>query len=971
MEQLFLDVLNRAITAGWLVLVVVVLRLVLKKAPKALHYGLWLLVGLRLLWPGQELLPRSAISLVPSNETIPGDILSSAAPAISSGIPAINSAVNPALQEVMAAAAPEKTADLAQIAATVWLAGAAALLLYLIVSFAVLRLRLRTAVRLEAGVWQSEWVGSPFVLGLIRPRIYLPFGLAGDTRAYVLAHERSHIRRGDHWIKPLAFLLLAVFWFNPLLWLAYVLLCRDMEFACDERVLRDLEEPGKREYSQALLNCAAPRRAILACPVAFGETCVKGRIRKALRYKKPAFWASVGGLVVLTVVALCFFTNPSAKTPYEWASRLTPSHLGQLSLQLDGGSSTIYSVDLQTALAQQLSALEEDDFVPLDEGIEVPSDWPGYGGAFRVKLGKHTLFPGGNSGYPLLLQFRNAVYGVDDLALLETILSYTNILLLTEPEAAAIPLHIALEGLCWGQWTEGDTLYASVAGEDFTWTPQLTEGGDTLELWQEDSIGVQSQFATICCDRLRYQGQNFYMLYTSGTNYVLVNADGGYTLGLPLDDLVLPGLYIEAEALYLAPWVSRLPDVCSTAELFEVGTESYTIWYRGGRTAENIVTTAGDDFYPDVFVPEEGSETVSFPIRGGQSFTDEDWARWFPDEATRPDISGCSQRWLMEMGDKERGYTYLLKLDGELYRLGGSVWDGEVISLCRLRPVLGGLSGEDVLAIDRLLDEISRHESLATIDYTGTILARMRQLDSYQALLDYDDLMLAYGCTMLEYGYNSAAYLRQLAISTACNDILADMGEDVSAYEGLCGQEWYQTLKRCVFDCSAEELEQHPGYRRLRALGLQELVPQSITAIAREDMDGDGVEEEFVPAGTELCLMRPNESDVLWRWALPEEGDAVLWRKAWEATLLEYRAEPDDSRYYRLFTLKNGQEQVLEEARLAPDSDSAAQQAFVEAFNAHLTQEFPPQLLLGRMGDVFYSNTYQVEPFLLGADFAP
>lgn len=902
-------------------------------------------MGLRLLWPGQELLPRSAISLVPSTETIPGDILSSAAPAISSSIPAINSAVNPALQEVMAAAAPEKTANLAQIAATVWLAGAVALLLYLVVSFVVLRLRLRTAVRLEAGVWQSEWVGSPFVLGLIRPRIYLPFGLAGDTRAYVLAHERSHIRRGDHWIKPLAFLLLAVFWFNPLLWLTYVLLCRDMEFACDERVLRDLEEPGKREYSQALLNCAAPRRAILACPVAFGETCVKGRIRKALRYKKPAFWASVGGLAVLTVMALCFFTNPSAKTPYEWANRLTPSRLGQLSLQLNGGN-TIYSVDLQTALAQQLSALEEGDFVPLDEGIAVPSDWPGYGQAFRVKMGKHTLFPGGNSGYPLLLQFRNAVYGVDDLALLETILSYTDILLLTEPDAAAIPLHIALEGLCWGQWTEGETLYASAAGEDFTWRPQLTGSGNTLELWQEDSIGVQSQFAAVCCDRLRYQGQNFYMLYTSGTNYVLVNAAGVYTLGRPLDDLVLPGLYIQAEALYLAPWVSQMPGVYSAAELFEVGADSYTIWNRGS----------------------EG-DPVTFPHRGGQSFTDEDWARWFPDEATRPDISGYGQRWLMEVGDKERGYTYLLKLDGELYRLGGSVWDGEVISLYWLRPVLGGLSGEDVLAIDRLLNEISRHESLSTIDYTGAILARMQQLDSYQALLDYDDLMLAYGCTMLEYGYSSAAYLRQLAISTVCNDILADMGEDVSSYEGLCGQEWYQTLKRCVFDCSAEELEQHPGYRCLRALGLCALVPQAITAIAREDMDGDGVEEEFVPAGTELCLMQPNKSDVLWRWALPEEDDAVLWRKAREATLLEYRVEPDGSRYYRLFTLKNGQEQVLEEARLAPDSDSAAQLAFAEGFNAHLTQEFLPQLLLGRMGDVSYSNTYQVEPFLLGADY--
>lgn len=942
MEQLFLDVLNRAITAGWLVLVVVVLRLVLKKAPKALHYGLWLLVGLRLLWPGQELLPRSAISLVPSNETIPSDILSSAAPAISSGIPAINSAVNPALQEVMSAAAPEKTADLARIAATVWLAGAATLLLYLIVSFVVLRLRLRTAVRLEKGVWQSDWVDSPFVLGLLRPRIYLPFGLDEGSRDYVLAHERTHIRHGDHWIKPLAFLLLAVFWFNPLLWLAYVLLCRDMEYACDERVLRDLEEPGKRAYSQALLDCAAPKRAILACPVAFGETCVKGRIRKALRYKKPAFWVSVGTLAVLTVVALCFFTNPPAKTPYAWASRLTASRLGAVSIQTDNSVTSYYDAETKASIAQPLSALEEDDFVLLEDS---GSTWqPDSTGPFTVGIGKYRLRFGAESGYPLLLLFRDQVYGVRSDALLQTLLSYTDVLLLTEEEAAAIPMHIGLSGLYWGQWeADGDNLYASAAGEDFVWSPRLTQSQDTLEIWEADG-----RECVICCDRYQWQGQTYCLLYARGGNSQLLrSAGGGCTLALRLDSpstAALEGLYIQTEALHLAPWVSELPGTYGT-ELFEIKGSTYTIRFRG----------SGDE------------ELVTYPYRGAQSFTDGDWAVWFPDEATRPDISGYSQRWLMEVGDDERDYTYLLQLDGELYRLSGSIWDGDVISLYRLRPVLGGLDSEDVLAIDRLIDEISSHGSLAAIDYTGTILARMRQLDSYQALLDYGgEKVLAYCCTMLEYGYSSGGYLRQMVMSTACDDILTDMGEDTSGYERLYGQEWYQALKSCAFSCT--ELEQHPGYLYLRRLGLS--APKTVSCIAREDMDGDGVDEEFVPSGTELCLMRPT-GGVLWRWWLPDEGDAALWRlQEWTATLLEYRVEADGTRVYRLFTLQNGQEQVQEEARLAPDSDSAAQLAFAEGFNAHLQREFPPQLLLGRTGNVSYSNTYQVEPFLLGADFA-
>ena len=423
MEQLFLTILNRAVTAGRLVLLVMVLRVVLKKAPRAAHYGLWAIVAVRLLWPG-DLLPRAGVSLVPTTEPISGDVLTAAGTAVSGGLPAVGSPAGAAAAETAARTGQ----SLGHIAAVVWLVGMAAMALYLAGSYVRLRVRLRTAVRLEDGVWESEQAPSPFVLGFIRPRIYLPFGLDRGSRDYVLAHERTHIRHRDHWVKPLAFLLLAVYWFNPLLWAAYILLCRDMEYACDEAVLRDLEEPDKRAYSQALLNCAGPRRAVTACPVAFGEICVKGRIRRALRYKKPAVWVTAAAVVVCAAAAVCLLTNPRDRTPYGWASRVTAGGLNVTYLCEGNSARTPAGMSgLTSRLAEQLNGLTEEDFPLLenyaynifDQGRE----------PFRLqmgrKAGKRELLYGGDSGYPLMLLYRGKLYGVDSEELLQTILEYT------------------------------------------------------------------------------------------------------------------------------------------------------------------------------------------------------------------------------------------------------------------------------------------------------------------------------------------------------------------------------------------------------------------------------------------------------------------------------------------------------------------------------------------------------------------
>ena len=310
MEGVFLKILNMSISAGWLVLAVVVLRFALQKAPKALRVVLWGIVGLRLVWPFSI---ESILSLIPSAETVPPDIGMAATPAIHSGVPVVNAVLNPVLGSSMAAT-PQYSINPMQvaqfIAAWVWVIGMGIMVLYALVSWAVVRLRVREAAREEKNIWVCDRIGSPFILGIFLPRIYLPSDMAEEDKPYVLAHERAHLNRRDHWWKPLGFALLAVHWFNPLVWLAYILLCRDIELACDERVIRQMGEGSKKPYSEALINCSVPRRMIAACPVAFGETGVKGRIKSVLNYKKPAFWIILVAVLVCIAVAVCFLTDP-------------------------------------------------------------------------------------------------------------------------------------------------------------------------------------------------------------------------------------------------------------------------------------------------------------------------------------------------------------------------------------------------------------------------------------------------------------------------------------------------------------------------------------------------------------------------------------------------------------------------------------------------------------------------------------
>ena len=310
MNEFFLKIINMSISASWLIFAVLILRLVLKKAPKWVNVLLWGIVAIRLICPFSF---ESALSLIPSAETFPKKIISGPSFDVQSGITPVDNRINDYLGDryFEGVTVPANNGNtIMTILTIVWTIGILLLVAYTVISYWRLHREIDTAVRYKDNIFQSENVSSPFVLGLIKPRIYLPFKLDGQDMEHVVAHEQAHIRRKDHWWKPLGFLLLTIHWFNPLMWLAYVLLCRDIELACDEKVIKGLSNEQRADYTQALVTCSVNRRMIAACPLTFGEVGVKERVKSVMNYKKPAFWVIIITVIVCVGVAVCFLTNP-------------------------------------------------------------------------------------------------------------------------------------------------------------------------------------------------------------------------------------------------------------------------------------------------------------------------------------------------------------------------------------------------------------------------------------------------------------------------------------------------------------------------------------------------------------------------------------------------------------------------------------------------------------------------------------
>lgn len=335
MEAVFLKLLNMSIAASWLVLAVLILRMLLQKAPKAIRCVLWGLVGVRLICPFSF---ESVFSLIPSAETVPQEILFAEEPAIHSGISLLNQTINPVLSQSLA---PEAGASVNPmqiilfIVSVIWIAGMAGMFVYAGISYLSVRRKVNASVPVAETqyhtyetlhhqtsgsrsaknvLWLCDYIDSPFILGIFRPRIYLPSSIKEKQMVHVIAHETAHLKRYDHIWKPLGFVLLAVYWFNPVMWLAYILLCRDIELACDEKVIQEMNTADKKAYSKALLSCSVPSHRITACPLAFGEVGVRDRVKAVLQYKKPTLVITAAAIIICIITALCFLTNPKNTT---------------------------------------------------------------------------------------------------------------------------------------------------------------------------------------------------------------------------------------------------------------------------------------------------------------------------------------------------------------------------------------------------------------------------------------------------------------------------------------------------------------------------------------------------------------------------------------------------------------------------------------------------------------------------------
>lgn len=325
MEKVFVEVLNMGLTATWVVFAVLAVRTLCHKAPKSLMVCLWALVGLRLVCP---FLAESILSLIPSAEIVSPDILMAEKPSIHTGVTMLNSTVNPYLSEHLAPGysisgvpTPGASANpmqiLAFVASIVWVVGMAVMFAYSLCSYLWLRRKVKVSLCYRDNIYFCDSIATPFVFGVIKPRIYIPSGMESEQMECVIAHETAHLKRKDHWWKTVGFFLLSVYWFHPLLWVSYLLFSRDIERACDERVVRKMESEARKGYAEALVLCSLQKRMMFACPLAFGEVGVKNRVKSVLNYKKPAFWIVAITVLAGIAVAVCFLTNPvsDAKKP--------------------------------------------------------------------------------------------------------------------------------------------------------------------------------------------------------------------------------------------------------------------------------------------------------------------------------------------------------------------------------------------------------------------------------------------------------------------------------------------------------------------------------------------------------------------------------------------------------------------------------------------------------------------------------
>ena len=486
MDDVFLKLVNLSISASWLILAVLVLRVVLKKAPKWVMPLLWGVVALRLVCLFSI---ESALSLIPSAETIPSEIVTETREPVLYEQATLDIVTNPTLPsaaEVPVGVSRQQAQVDFNIYSVLWLAGMAALLVHALVSAGKLKRKLATAILLRDNIYESEFVDSPFVFGVVKPNIYLPMHMDEGTAAYVIAHEHAHLARRDHWWKVLGYLVLALHWFNPLVWVAYLLFCRDIELACDEKVVRGLDGAARADYSQALLSCAAPKRAVAACPLAFGEGNIKTRVKSALHYKKPAFWVAAAAVLAVVIMAVCFLTNPrSERGSLVWAQKLNAADVASIELYVpaEGEARQYKKLDTEE-MAQAVELINSSRGTYIEKPETVYAGLPVW---FLLTMDDGTVHAVGSVvGHYLIIDGDTFDADVENQA------EWENYVLKGDsasPIDMADRLSYALYGMTTGVYTLGEAVF-----EDSVWETSYEETfantKSTPELWLSSALGT-------------------------------------------------------------------------------------------------------------------------------------------------------------------------------------------------------------------------------------------------------------------------------------------------------------------------------------------------------------------------------------------------------------------------------------------------------------------------------------------------
>lgn len=486
MDDVFLKLVNLSISASWLILAVLVLRVVLKKAPKWVMPLLWGVVALRLVCLFSI---ESALSLIPSAETIPSEIVTETREPVLYEQATLDIVTNPTLPsaaEVPVGVSRQQAQVDFNIYSVLWLAGMAALLVHALVSAGKLKRKLATAILLRDNIYESEFVDSPFVFGVVKPNIYLPMHMDEGTAAYVIAHECAHLARRDHWWKVLGYLVLALHWFNPLVWVAYILFCRDIELACDEKVVRGLDGAARADYSQALLSCAAPKRAVAACPLAFGEGNIKTRVKSALHYKKPAFWVAAAAVLAVVIVAVCFLTNPrSERGSLVWAQKLNAADVASIELYVpaEGEARQYKKLDTEE-MAQAVELINSSRGTYIEKPETVYAGLPVW---FLLTMDDGTVHAVGSVvGHYLIIDGDTFDADVENQA------EWENYVLKGDsasPIDMADRLSYALYGMTTGVYTLGEAVFEDSAWET-SYEETFANTKSTPELWLSSALGT-------------------------------------------------------------------------------------------------------------------------------------------------------------------------------------------------------------------------------------------------------------------------------------------------------------------------------------------------------------------------------------------------------------------------------------------------------------------------------------------------